>query len=194
MSVSICRTVLLIRHGQHLNDVLTSLGRAQARRTGQALCHLKPPKIYCSTSPRALETAKILASILKSKPISKSFFCEGFLPGESEFREISSKRLSKKERLLFQRRAKAAANARDDAFDFAFRIPKSRSSCIIIVAHGNIIRHWLCKALHISADNWKFFAVAHASVTSIRRNDQGQFVVLGVSDVGHLPQKARTYL
>lgn len=71
----------------------------------------------------------------------------------------------------------------------------SPTRTVIFIRHGdhrNVIRHWLCKALQIGTDNWTRFNVAHASLTTIHMDNKGHFVVLGFSEVGHLPENLRT--
>src|SRR5690349_8706090 len=72
------RHIILIRHGQYVygdsdkERMLTELGRAQAKLTGQRLAELKVPidDVVISTMTRAQETAKIIMTQL---PAAGSF-------------------------------------------------------------------------------------------------------------------------
>ena len=76
------RTLVLIRHGQYETwhedrekRVLTALGREQAKLTGLRLKELSPPDysiMYCSSMPRARETANIIAEVLPNVPRRES--------------------------------------------------------------------------------------------------------------------------
>jgi serine/threonine-protein phosphatase PGAM5 len=63
-----------------------------------------------------------------------------------------------------------------------------------VVAHGNVIRHWVCRALEIDPEKWLRMDVIQASITTIQVNEKGELMVLGFSDCGHIPRKKRTYL
>ena len=67
------RILHLVRHGQIDSSVrpptpkgwkLTTLGKEQAQKTGLRLSALPIHSLHCSTYPRALETAQIIASHL----------------------------------------------------------------------------------------------------------------------------------
>lgn len=68
------RHIILVRHGQYVygdsdkERVLTELGRAQAKLTGQRLAELKVPidDVVISTMTRAQETGKIILTQLPS--------------------------------------------------------------------------------------------------------------------------------
>jgi serine/threonine-protein phosphatase PGAM5 len=192
----IFRTIVFIRHGQYRKDPekLTQLGRAQAKLVAKAIKPLKPSKIYCSTMPRAKETAQIIGSKVKLSPTAKTFFCEGLLPGTVGFFQLLTKTSTKSEKQKIRQKMKKARLDADEAFSFLFRPPKSGSNCEVVVAHGNVIRHWVCKALKIDSTKWLSMDVSHTSITTIRIDKNGHFVLLGFSDNGHLPFKMKTYI
>ncbi len=192
----IYRTVIFVRHGQtqYGPEKLTPVGCRQAELAAEGIRPLKPSKLYSSTMPRARETAGIIGAKIKLKFLSKRFFCEGFLPGTQGFFEKINKECSPTEMLKIRKKAKTAELHRDKAFDFIFKIPTEGQSCEVVIAHGNVIRHWVCKSLKIDpAKNWKALDVMNASLTAIRIDDKGKLVLLRFSDVGHLPYKMRTY-
>lgn len=192
----IYRTIIFIRHGQYQKnpEKLTQLGRRQAKITAKAITPLKPSKIYCSTMPRAKETAQIIGSHINLTPIEKGFFCEGLLPGTIIFFNLITQKSPKAEKLKIKREMKKAKLDADNAFKFLFQLPKSGATSEIVVAHGNVIRHWVCKALKIDSEKWLSMDVSHASLTTIRIDKKGHFVLLGFSDSGHLPHEKRTYV
>lgn len=192
----IYRTIVFIRHGQYQKnpEKLTRLGRYQAKTTAKIIAQLKPSKIYCSTMPRAKETAQIIGSQVKRNPQAKEFFCEGLLPGTVGFMNLVTKKKSNAERLEIKRKMKKAELDADFAFKFLFQKPKTNATCEVVVAHGNVIRHWVCKALKINSKKWLSMDVSHASLTTIRIDKKGHMVLLGFSDCGHLPVKKRSYV
>ena len=152
----ISKTIIFIRHGQYKKgpEKLTSLGRNQARLVAEAVRTLKPSKLYSSTMPRAKETAGFIERRTRLKSKSKAFFCEGLLPGTVEFHQYLSKKLSKSEKIKLHRKMRKAKISSDKAFVYIFKLPKKGESCEVVVAHGNVIRHWVCKALKISETKW----------------------------------------
>ncbi|MBD1847691.1 histidine phosphatase family protein [Cyanobacteria bacterium FACHB-63] len=80
------RILHLVRHGQidlttrpptPKGWLLTTLGREQAQRTGLRLSTLPINTLHCSTYPRALETAQIIAELCGNLPIHASpLLCE----------------------------------------------------------------------------------------------------------------------
>lgn len=77
----------LVRHGEidanirkiyagRSPEVLTELGREQARMMGEKLRDLKIDEIYCSPVYRAVETAEIIGNLLTKRPIIEEAFRE----------------------------------------------------------------------------------------------------------------------
>lgn len=192
----IYRTIVFVRHGQYKKgpEKLTPLGRQQSKLVAKALKPLPASRLFCSTMPRAIETAHIVGAQVKLKPTAKGFFREGCLPGTIGFFEALTKKSSKSEKLEIKRKMKAAKINADTAFKFLFKRPKSGQTYEIVVAHGNVIRHWVCKALKIDQTKWRSMDVSHTSITTIRIDKKGNFVLLGFSDNGHLPYAMRTYV
>lgn len=189
----IFRKIIFVRHGQYSlhPEKLTKLGRKQAKLTAKAISYLQPSKIHSSTMPRALETAGIIAQRTKIKVKSHNMFREGLLPGTVEFSSSISKKLNQTKGNL-KTKARTAKKTADLAFKTLFSIPKRGQYSEVVVAHGNVIRYWVCKALDISEDKWLNMEVSHCSITTIRISNSGNIVLLGFSDVGHLPLKSRS--
>lgn len=192
----IFRTIIFIRHGQYSSEPeeLTKLGCKQAQLTAKALASLHPSKIHCSTMPRAMETASIIGQHMGLKFKAQDMFREGFLPGTVSFNKLVSENLSTKEKKSFFAKAKAARETADLAFESLFKPPQRGQNVELVVAHGNVIRHWVCKALDIPSERWTKMDVAHTGLTTIRISKSGNIMLLGFADVGHLPLKLRTYV
>lgn len=190
------RTLVFVRHGQYSSDPekLTRLGRNQARRTALAISLLNPTKIYCSTMPRAVETATFLGDRMNLAPIAKDIFREGMLPGTTGFKRLMMKGLSIKEKRELESKTKLARKNANLAFKALFKKPRTGQHTEVIVAHGNVIRHWVCKAMDIAEEKWLTMDVRHASLTTIRISKKGHITLLGFSDTGHLPVTMRTYV
>jgi len=62
----------------------------------------------------------------------------------------------------------------------------------ILVAHGNVIRYLVTRALRVDPQAWLEMSIGHASVTQIRIEENGTFRVISVGDVGHLPVELRS--
>ncbi len=192
----IFRTIIFVRHGQYSRnpETLTRLGKKQAQLTAKALVALKPSKLHCSTMPRATETADILAQHLDLKFEGNEIFCEGLLPGTPAFHKSITKGKSAAERNALLADAKATKKNADRAFKSLFKPPQRGRNIEVVVAHGNVIRHWVCKALNISEEKWLKMDVSHASLTTIRVSSKGYVMLLGFADTGHLPINMRTYV
>jgi serine/threonine-protein phosphatase PGAM5 len=57
----------------------------------------------------------------------------------------------------------------------------------LIVAHGNVIRYLVTRALGVDPEAWLEMSVHNASLTEIRVEPDGRFKVIAVGDSGHLP-------
>ena len=190
------RTIVFVRHGQYSSDPekLTRLGRKQANMAAKAIAFLRPSKIHCSTMPRAIETASIIGQHTGLKFKTKDIFREGLLPGTIGFNQLMTKGMSPAKKKESLAKLKVARKNADVAFKTVFKIPRKVQDTEVVVAHGNVIRHWVCKALDISDKNWLKMDVSHASLTTVRVSKSGHFTLLGFSDKGHLPLKMRTYV
>lgn len=192
----IFRTIIFVRHGQYSSDpeVLTALGRKQAKKTAKALRELMPSKLHCSTMPRAIETAAIIGQEIGLKARSSDVFREGLLPGTIGFNNFVTKGKTPEQVKEHFAKTKLARKQADSAFSELFKTPQKGQSVEVVVAHGNVIRYWVCKALDISEEKWLMMDVSHTSLTTIRISKSGNMILLGFSDTGHLPLKMRTYV
>lgn len=190
------RTIVFVRHGQYSSEPekLTILGRKQAALVAKAIKPLGVSKLHCSTMPRAIETANIICQQVGLKFKPKDIFREGFLPGTVKYDKMKLKKASPMEKIELRKKMRTAKENSEKAFQFLFKTPKRGQATEVVVAHGNVIRHWVCKALQISEEKWLSMDVSHTSITTIRVTKSGNFMLLGFSDNGHLPHKMRTYV
>ncbi|MFV8249474.1 histidine phosphatase family protein [Bdellovibrio bacteriovorus] len=190
------RTVVFVRHGQYSSnpEELTALGRKQAKQTAKALRGLKPSKLHCSTMPRAIETAAIIGQELGLKARANDVFREGLLPGTVAFNNFVTTGKTPAQVKDHFAKTKLARKQADSAFNELFKAPVRGQNVEVVVAHGNVIRYWVCKALDIPEEKWLKMDVSHTSLTTIRVSKNGNIILLGFSDTGHLPLKLRTYV
>jgi len=167
------RTVILVRHGQYTKqpgERLTILGAEQARLTATTLKDLEIDRLFCSNMPRAEQTAKIIGKSFRLEPVRKKFFRESML------------------------REKLSREVADEAYEFLFKTPARGQSIDLVVAHGNVIRYWVCKTLGTKADRWLDLDIHQCSLTTLRVDGEGRIKVLGFADIGHVPRSKRTYI
>ena len=183
------RILLLIRHGQYHLDrehrrygQLTGLGQRQARRVGTRLAQYTIDALHCSTAPRALQTAELIASRLSGVPRKPSrLLLEGLptvLPGFS----------------AEQRGRVPLHRARmDRAFARYFRPARGRDRIEALICHGNIIRYLLRKALDDSAHKWVRSETSHCGISAVVISPDGTIRIGSINDVGHLPRTMQTF-
>jgi serine/threonine-protein phosphatase PGAM5 len=193
------RTVILVRHGQYSRnpEKLTPLGRKQAHFAARALKDVEASELVSSTMPRAIETAKIIGKHLKLSSSKKSMFREAALPILSrDFEHVyGTKKPSRKGRRKLKQLELKNARRADLAFRTLFKKPvNDDKKTIILVAHGNVIRYWMCRALKIDVKKWLLMGIYQCSITTIRIDSKGKYKILGFSDSGHIPLKFRTIM
>ena len=182
------RTLYLVRHGAYVPDRnadpkfgpgLTPLGVAQARLIAARLngSGVAFDSMTSSTLLRARETAAVMHETLTSVPLAQSPLISECTPPVFESAEGEGAR----------ERAECAKQL-DQAFTEFFTAAKgTKRSNDILVAHGNVIRYLVVKALKVDPRAWLGMSVAHASLTVIRVQPDGSMKVLAVGDSGHIP-------
>lgn len=189
------RVIYLVRHGQFkiddhpadgLEGGLTTLGRQQARRTAQRLRRLPIHTIYHSDLRRAAETAAIIARAIPSAPVRASSLlreCTPVIP--TAFLE----RFAAYPPEEFEAdRVQAEA-----AFDRFFQPLRRGVRHEVVVCHGNLIRYFVCRLLHVNPAAWGYMDVRQCSITEVVLHPAWSRVV-ALGDVGHLPFNLWTYL
>lgn len=205
------RTLYLVRHGQHRHvplasdssgwaaehslddDIirrqdggLTASGRQQAELSAQALSTQQIHAIYSSTLPRALETATIIAAQLPNVPVMAErdlWECVPHVPTKlahqaSEFPPA----------LLERDRHHASA-----AFERYFQPVAETEQREIIIAHGNLIRYFICRALNITLDAWVNMYTYNCGISTVQIQEDGACILISFNELGHLPEHLRTF-
>lgn len=181
------RTLYLVRHGAYVPDPkadpqlgpgLTALGVAQARLIAARLngSGTSFDSMTSSTLQRAKDTAAVMHETLSSVPVSQSPLLRECTPPlyEAVPADAAAERA-------------ACAEQLDQAFAEFFGAAKSAKRSDILVAHGNVIRYLVVKALKVDPRAWLGMSVAHASLTVIQVQPDGSVRVLAVGDSGHIP-------
>lgn len=181
------RTIYLVRHGAYdqaaridpqIGGALTPLGIAEARLVAARLRGLPMhfDSITSSTMARALDTAAIIRESLPDQRFAES----------ADLSECTPPAIHPPKDELPDE-ATACAKRLDHAFEERFRPATTVAQNDLIVAHGNVIRYFVMKALGVETKAWLGLSVAHCSLTVIQVSEKGVFRVLSVGDVGHLP-------
>jgi serine/threonine-protein phosphatase PGAM5 len=183
------RDLYLVRHGEYdaadardarVGKALVPLGVAQARLLGARLAALPVTFATFRASPltRARQTAEVIAADLPGLPLEIDPNLEECTPPtrrreviEDETAESLAACRAQLERLFAERFRPAANGGRAE----------------LLVAHGNVIRYLVTRALGVDPTAWLEMSIGHASLTVIRVEPDGRFKVLAVGDVGHLP-------
>lgn len=183
------RDLYLARHGDYdtadprdarLGKALTPLGVAQARLLGARLASLPVTFAVFQASPltRARQTAEVVASDLPRLALSIEPGLEECTP-PTRRHEIQDEETPE---------ALAACRAQlERLFAERFRPSTGGSQSELLVAHGNVIRYLVTRALGVDPTAWLEMSIGHASLTVVRVEPDGRFKVLAVGDVGHLP-------
>lgn len=188
------REVVLIRHGHYLADPaidervgpgLSPIGIAQARLAAARL-HADLPRIdalFVSPMQRARDTAASIGAAYPAQTFAVVDDLAECTP-PTRRKEITA---AETPELM------AACKARlDRAFTRFFETPAAAGRTEVIVAHGNVIRYIVTRALGVDTQAWLEMSIGHASVTRIRIEADGRYKVIAVGDVGHMPSNLRT--
>jgi serine/threonine-protein phosphatase PGAM5 len=192
-SAGFTRTLYLIRHGAYspdpkadpaLGPSLNSLGIAQARLVGARLRGMPVQfnSITSSAMTRARETAAVIHEVLPDAPLTQNPLLSECGPQARQARTPTPTEAN----LQCQRRI-------DEAFAGYF-VPASKADeRNVIVAHGNVIRYMVTKALGVDTRSWSSMSIVHASVTMILVHPDGSMSVVAVGDMGHLPPNMQSW-
>ena len=180
------RTIVLVRHGAYQADPanpspgpgLSPVGVAQAKLAASRLAAMgKFDAVLSSPLTRAHETARVIAAEVN-----------GSVQIVPELEECTPptrrKEITKNESADSMARCKAQFDAL-----FAQRFVPAAGSARreLLVAHGNVIRSMVVRALGVDPEAWLEMSIGHASITEILVEPDGRFRVISVGDVGHLP-------
>jgi len=188
------RTIYLVRHGEYdsadpadpkLGKALVPIGVAQAKLLGARLRALPVRFSAFRASPltRARQTAEILAQDLPGLDLAIDPLLEECTP-PTRRTEIQDDETPE---------ALALCRAQlERLFAEWFRPTPNGERNDLLVAHGNVIRYLVTRALGVDPTAWLEMSIANASLTVIRVEPDGRFKVLTVGDVGHLPPDLQT--
>ncbi len=181
------RTLYLVRHGAYVADSkadprlgpnITALGVAQARLIAARLsgAGVTFDSMTSSTLQRARDTAAVMHETLANVPLAQSALLAECTPPvfEPAAAEATAERI-------------ACAKQLDQAFAEFFTVAKGARHNDILVAHGNVIRYLIVKALKVDPRAWLGMSIPHASLTVIQVQPDGSARVLAVGDSGHIP-------
>ncbi len=188
------RYIYLVRHGQYNPDArtddplegsLTPLGKQQARKTAKALRHFPITAIHTSTLHRAAETAQIIAAAFPEMDVQRTRRLWESIPVLSEqmlkqFQHYSSSQLQKQ------------AERAEKAFDHYFKPTRGAEKHEVLVAHGNLIRYFVCRTLRVDPAAWTHMDCHNCGITRVRINEFGDTFLISYNDTGHLPPNLRT--
>jgi serine/threonine-protein phosphatase PGAM5 len=186
------RILYLVRHGHYHTEsdtakygTLTALGRRQAKRVGRRLASVDLHVMHHSDMLRAAETAEIIASELDTAiPIKSSkLLREGVPTAPCPWLPTLTRAEAR------QHRARM-----DAAYDRYFRPQRSGQRDEVLVAHANIIRYFISRALGDSVVKWARIALMQGSLTVMAVDPFGRAMLMSFNDVGHLPRKMHTFL
>ncbi len=187
-------TLILVRHGAYDEDdpadpdvgrALVPMGRRQAALVGARLAALpKPDSLTTSTMTRARETAAIIGLAI------------GLSPQPSrDIRECLPTRYPSSGRALTddEKREAAECDAQIERAAKQWLVPTpAKSRTDVLVAHGNVIRSLVVRALGIDRLMWNVLGITHTGVTVIEIPAEGKMKVISYNDAGHLPAELQT--
>jgi probable phosphoglycerate mutase len=185
------KVLYLIRHGQYDSTTtppqepdggLTEIGKQQAALTAERLRALPVSVIHHSTTQRATETAAIIAARfpqagLRPSPLLRE--CIPSVPGayKAQFAHIPAD---------FIERSQPQA---EQAFATYFRATLNGDSDQheILVSHGNLISHLVCRVLQAPLDAWLNTDIQLCGLGEVVVGSQGRLRLVRHNDTGHLP-------
>lgn len=185
------KTIILVRHGQYKKEpkeVLTLLGRKQAKLTGKRLKEISFQAFHHSTMPRARETAEIMSQTIGyKKPLFGSDLLHECVPS-------FPKELRKKYGFTDEKRLRIDKRRADRAFKELFTF-SNKNRVELVVCHGNIIRYFICKALGVHSEAWTRFDIKQCGISEIELDSEYKTIkIISHNDVGHIPIKMQTFI
>ena len=178
------RKLILVRHGQYDADTgqLTALGRRQAATVARALRGVELSAIHCSTMPRARETAAIVKKALGSKlTIQFSPMLREKLPTPVPGLTKPAQIPELKKNLLRMQRMHARLTR-----------PARAERTELVIAHGNLIRVFVCLSLKLKPTTWLKMSINNCGVTVLAVKDSKVHYLGSFNELGHVPLKMRT--
>jgi len=199
----VLRRIHLVRHGEsvwnavrrvqgnHGEVPLSELGRAQAALLGGRLRAMEFSRVFCSSTERAAETARI--ALGGDSPIEFLDDLREISFGDWEGLLVSEvqERYPGKLELWFRSPSKVVIRGAEPFGEFHERavrtvdgLIESTGGDILIVSHGGVICAWLTHILGMSPDDIWSFSLPNTSLTTVMIDFRPRLRLLG--DVSHL--------
>ncbi|MEO8274932.1 MAG: alkaline phosphatase family protein [Thermoanaerobaculia bacterium] len=198
------RTLVLVRHGAYDGDdprdesvgkALLPIGVAQARLAGDRLRSLPYAfdAIFASPFTRARETAQVIAGELQLDRAAGSPSPALTVRVDPDLAECTPP-TRRADIMAGEKPADlAACEVQLDRLAARLFLPSPDADRHeLVVAHGNIIRSLVVRALGVDPLSWLSMSIGHASLTVITVDATGAVRVIAVGDVGHLPPGMQT--
>jgi len=197
------RLVYLVRHGQYrrlspdepesestaeeairVDGGLTPLGIEQAQLTAQRFKSYPISAIYCSSLPRAVQTAEIIAEGCPGIPLRKTrilWECIPCVPPSiSEyFAGVSSEDVAR------------GREQAEEAYGRYFKRARGEDKHEIVVCHGNLMRYFVSRALGVEPETWGNMGIVNCGISLVSITPRWTMVMCH-NDSGHLPEGKRT--
>ena len=199
--------ILITRHGEGEHNLqtdlfmgrapdapLTALGREQARRLGDRLAKEGPPaRIICSSLPRTVETAQIIAQATGVDSVESDDAFWELSKGDWEGR--------------MPRRLPPEVKREVDAAPFGYQYPggesyravwerigpafdswvaRYRGERLLFVLHGDVIRSLLYHAIRFPTDRIGDWVTDPCGLSEFGLTEDGRLVIVRLNDSAHL--------
>lgn len=187
------RYLYLIRHGQFNPDEkinprgdLSPIGKKQARAITKVFKNIPLTAIHVSTLLRAVQTSEPLA---KAHPDIKVSFTHKLLecipPLVPELRDDYFKDVSDEDLRRHYWHA-------ERAFSSFVRRTTGADKHEVLIAHGNLIRYLVCRAMDVDATAWSALTSFNCGITRIVVESNGLCSLISYNELGHLPPDLHT--
>jgi len=183
------RTIYLVRHGHYESwnnesvkgeGHITPIGRQQALSTSKRIAAIPFTAVYCSSLNRARETCELVVNGRPDTEIRTSTLLQEVLPVIPGRWEPFLKDYSQNDLVADRDRAEVA-------YSRHFISAVGKDKCDLIVAHGNLIRFFVCRVLDVDVKSWGYMDIDHCSISVVRINHNGWTQLVRLNDTAHLP-------
>jgi len=181
------RYLYFVRHGQFDSDQnenpdgdLTLLGRKQAKHVVKAFKDVPITAIHVSTAPRALQTAEPLIAAFPEAKVDRAHrLLECIPPIHPTIRESFFKHLTDEQLQIEVTHA-------ERAFEHYFKRTSSTDKHEVIVCHGNLIRYFVCRVMHVEPTAWVNLESRNCGITRVMIDSDGSIGLISYNEIGHL--------
>jgi len=176
------RFLYLVRHGQYnrMNDdagELTERGLEQAQLTAEMMASLPIDIIHCSSTVRAQQTAEVISECYSDVALKPSDTLRECIPAITP--QLNEFYLSSKAPMPTEEAVAACVERLDSAYDHYFQPTVGRDdSYELIIAHGNVIRYFITRALDVRAEVWVKLAIYNCGVSLVIVDPEGNTALI----------------